>query len=172
MASAARIESNTWLAARTAAITGDVLSIGSMDDKDGQGRLYRQYFSSARSYTTSEHIPYPGCDLVIDVRHMPQIADATYDCVFCSGVLEHVDDYEAGMREIARILKPGGTLLLGLPFRQALHLKPTDYWRFTEFGIRVLLGRHNCHVDEISPIDTTVADFPAAYWSRATRVAA
>lgn len=169
MASAARIESNRWLAAHTADITGTVLSIGSMDDKDGEGRLYRQYFGSAASYTTSEHIPYPGCDLVIDVRHMPQIADATYDCVFCSGVLEHVDDYEAGMREIARILKPGGTLLLGLPFRQALHLAPTDYWRFTEFGIRVLLDRHGYRADDITPIDTSVPDFPATYWSRATK---
>lgn len=169
MASTARIESNTWLAARTADVTGAVLSIGSMDDRDGQGRSYRQYFAEASSYTTSEHIPYPGCDLVIDVRNMPQIADATYDCVFCSGVLEHVDDYEAGMREIARILKPGGTLFLGLPFRQALHLKPTDYWRFTEFGIRVLLERHGFGVDEITPIDMSVEDFPATYWSRATK---
>jgi len=170
LASAARIESNTWLAARTAEIAGTVLSIGSMDDKDGQGRRYREYFAKASSYTTSEHIPYPGCDLVIDVRNMPQIADATYDCVFCSGVLEHVDDYEAGMREITRILKPRGTLLLGLPFRQTLHLAPTDYWRFTEFGIRVLLDRHGYRAEEVTPIDTSVPDFPATYWSRATKL--
>jgi len=170
MASVARIESNTWLAPRTAEITGAVLSIGSMDDKDGQGRRYRQYFVKASSYTTSEHIPYPGCDLVVDVRNMPQIATGTYDCVYCSGVLEHVDDYEAGMREIARILKPGGTLLLGLPFRQALHLAPTDYWRFTEFGIRVLLERHGYRAEEVTPIDSSVPDFPATYWSRATKL--
>jgi SAM-dependent methyltransferase len=169
MASVARISSNHWLAAQTASIRGRVLSIGSMDDRDGEGRHYRDYFVHADSYTTSEHIPYPGCDLVIDVRAMPQIADATYDCVFCSGVLEHVDDFESGMREIARIMKPGAALLLGLPFRQALHLKPTDYWRFTEYGIRVLVARHGLHVDELVSIDAPEPDFPASYWTRATK---
>jgi SAM-dependent methyltransferase len=172
MASVARIESNRWLAAQAATIQGRVLSIGSMDDKDGEGKRYRDYFAKASSYTTSEHIPYPGCELVIDVRQMPQLADASYDCVFCSGVLEHLDDYEAGMREIARITRPGGSLLLGLPFRQGLHLKPTDYWRFTEFGIRVLLERNGFQVDELTPIDTSVPDFPASYWSKATRAGA
>jgi len=172
MASVARMESNRWLAAQAATVEGRVLSIGSMDDRDGEGRHYRDYFAGATSYTTSEHIPYPGCEIVIDVRGMPQIADASFDCVFCSGVLEHVDDYEAGMREIARIIRPGGSLLLGLPFRQALHLKPTDYWRFTEFGIRVLLERHGYRVDELVPIDTSVPDFPAAYWARATKAGA
>jgi SAM-dependent methyltransferase len=169
MASVARMESNRWLSAHTASIQGRVLSIGSMDDRDGEGRRYREYFTGATSYTTSEHIPYPGCELVIDVRTMPQVADASFDCVFCSGVLEHVDDYDAGMREITRILKPGGVLLLGLPFRQGLHLVPTDYWRFTEFGIRTLLQRNGYHIDEIAPIDASVADFPASYWSRATK---
>src|SRR5262245_21286999 len=118
MASIARMESNRWLTMQTASIHGRVLSIGSMDDRDGEGRHYRNYFTGATSYTTSEHIPYPGCELVIDVRKMPQVANASFDCVFCSGVLEHVDDYDAGMREITRILMPGGVLLLGLPFRQ------------------------------------------------------
>jgi len=163
------MESNRWLAAQTATIQGSVLSIGSADDSDGAGRHYRDYFTRADSYTTSEYIPYPGCDLVIDVRHMPQVSDASFDCVFCSGVLEHVDDYDAGMREIRRVLKPGGVLLLGLPFRQKLHLAPTDYWRFTEFGIRMLLQRTGYQIDEIVPIDASVADFPAAYWSRATK---
>ena len=167
--SPARMESNRWLATRTASIQGRVLSIGAADDSDGAGRHYRDYFISAASYTTSEHIPYPGCDLVIDVRHMPQVPDASFDCVFCSGVLEHVDDYDAGMREVTRILKPGGVLLLGLPFRQKLHLAPTDYWRFTEFGIRILLQRNRYQIDEITPIDASVTDFPAAYWSRATK---
>jgi SAM-dependent methyltransferase len=169
MASPARIESNRWLARHAATVTGAVLSVGSGDDRDGEGRRYRDYFVGGSSYTTSEHIPFPGCELVLDVRRMPEVPDATYDCVFCSGVLEHVDDYEAAMREITRILRPGGTLLLGLPFRQAIHLAPTDYWRFTEHGIRVLLERHGYRIDEIVGIDVSVPDFPATYWTRATK---
>ncbi|MEZ5319969.1 MAG: methyltransferase domain-containing protein [Vicinamibacterales bacterium] len=169
MASVARIESNRWLREHAAACEGHVLSIGSRDDLDGEGHRYREYFTRATSYTTSEHVPYPGCDLVIDVRRMPEIADGRYDTVFCSGVLEHVDDYEAGMREITRITRAGGALLLGLPFRQAIHLAPTDYWRFTAFGIRVLLDRHGWDVADLAPIDQSVPDFPATYWARAVK---
>jgi SAM-dependent methyltransferase len=40
--------------------------------------------------------------------------DASYDCVVCSHVLEHVDDAKA-LREIMRVLKPGGVVLIMLP---------------------------------------------------------
>ena len=70
---------------------------------------------------------------------MPDIANASYDCIFCSGVLEHADDFQAGIGEIARTTRRGGLLLLGLPLRQANHLAPHDYWRFTEYDIRHLL---------------------------------
>jgi len=43
------------------------------------------------------------------------------DVVFCSEVLEHVEDYEAALKEIYRILKAGGTLILTVP----VHAK---YW--------------------------------------------
>lgn len=169
MASQARIESNRWLRTQAAGITGRVLSIGSGDDRDGEGGRYRHYFTRCRAYTTSEPVPTPGCDLVLDVRHMPAIADAAFDCIFCSGVLEHVDDPFAAMAEMTRILRPGGVLLLGLPFRQAIHLAPTDYWRFTEHGVRVLLERYGYVVEELVAIDATVPDFPATYWARARR---
>ena len=169
MASQARIESNRWLRVQAAGVHGRVLSIGSGDDTDGEGRTYRQYFGRCTSYATSEAVPTPGCDLVLDVKRMPQVDDATFNCVFCSGVLEHVDDHEAALAEITRILRPGGTLLLGLPFRQAIHLAPTDYWRFTEYGARVLLERHGYQVDDLVAIDRNVPDFPAAYWARATK---
>ena len=70
---------------------------------------------------------------------MPELADEAFDCIYCSGVLEHVDDPFAGIKEMTRVLKPDGVLLLGVPFRQAIHMAPQDFWRFTEFGIRHLL---------------------------------
>ncbi len=105
----------------------------------------------------------------MDDRAMPEIADATYDCIFCSGVLEHVDDFDAAMRELTRILRPRGILLLGLPFRQAIHLAPTDYWRFTEYGVRVLLARHGYEIVTTAAIDLGEEGFPSAYWTRAIR---
>lgn len=168
-ASKARRESNAWLRAHCREITGTVLSIGSGDDGDNEGGSYRSYFTAASAYTTSEVTSDFNCDLVIDIRSMPEIPDESFDCVYCSGVLEHVDDVRAGIDEITRILKQRGTLLLGLPFRQAIHLAPQDFWRFTEFGIRYLL-RTSYEIDVLTSIDAAErADFPAAYWVRATR---
>jgi SAM-dependent methyltransferase len=171
MASRSRVESNRWLKARCGAVTGRVLSIGAGDDRDGEGGRYRQYFPLAEEYVTSEVVPRPDCDLVLDVRSMPQIRDASFDCIYCSGVLEHVDDPFAAAAELHRILRPGGTLLLGVPFRQAIHLAPTDYWRFTEHGVRSLLQRFGFTVHETAAMDAEPPAFPAAYWVRAARAA-
>ncbi len=168
MASQSRIESNHWLRTRCAGISGRVLSIGSGDDRDGEGGRYRDYFPLATAYVTSEVVSRPDCELVLDVRAMPELADRSFDCVYCSGVLEHVDDVFSATAELHRILKTGGTLLLGVPFRQAIHLPPTDYWRFTEFGVRALLARFGFEIDEMMPMDASEPAFPAAYWTRAT----
>jgi SAM-dependent methyltransferase len=164
-----RVESNRWLRVHCRDVAGAVLSIGSGDDGDQEGGTYRDYFPNAASYTTSEVVPVPGVDLVIDVRAMPEIPDGAYDCVYCSGVLEHVDEFRKGFDEITRVLKPGGILLLGLPFRQAIHLAPQDFWRFTEFGIKYLL-KDSYEILVMSGIGTRVRDFPRTYWVKARKL--
>jgi hypothetical protein len=161
-----RVESNAWLRRAAAGIGGDVLSIGSRDDRDGEGGFYRGYFSSAKSYTTSD-ISGP-VDLCLDVRRMAGVTDGRFACVFCSGVLEHVDDFKAGLAELTRVLLPGGTLLLGVPFRQAIHDAPIDFWRFTKYAIEYLLKGHY-KVLEIKEIDITENNFPVAYWVKAEK---
>jgi SAM-dependent methyltransferase len=162
-----RAQSNAVLREWCPSITGTVLSLGSSSDQDGAGAKYRDYFAAADRYLTSE--PTPGrCDLVLDARAMPSMADASVDAVFCSGVLEHVDDCHAAVRECWRILKAGGTFLVGVPFAQPLHRAPQDFWRFTEFGIRFLLRAFA--IEEIRAIGTD-PQAPSAYWVRARKVA-
>lgn len=159
-----RAEINAILGEWCSDITGTVLSIGSSSDLDGTGKAYRQYFWRADRYLTSE--PDPGrCDLALDVRAMPSMGDESVDAVFCSGVLEHVDDCHAAVRECWRILKAGGTFLVGVPFAQPLHRAPQDFWRFTEYGIRFLLRAF--HLDEIRAIGE--AKFPITYWAKAVK---
>ena len=164
----ARRETNVWLRRHAHGIRGDVLGIGSGPDKDQEGGFYRDYFDDCAAYITSDIRATVGCDLVLDVRSMPEIGDETYDCIFCSGVLEHVDDYGSALKEITRILKREGILLVGLPFRQSIHSAPGDYWRFTEYGARHLL-HEDYDILDIACVDDSVADFPAAYWVKAQK---
>lgn len=161
-----RLESNQWLRTATRGVTGDVLSVGSRDDRDGEGGSYRDYFTSASSYTTSDVAG--DVDLRLDARKMPGVPDGRYNGIFCSGVLEHVDDFHTALSEITRILASGGTLLLGLPFRQAIHDGPLDFWRFTKFAIGYML-KDRYHVCEIREIDVEANNFPAAYWVKAVK---
>jgi SAM-dependent methyltransferase len=163
-----RRDANQWLKEHCRDITGKVLSIGSAEDSDGEGQRYRDYFSNADSYTTSEVEKHPDADLLLDVRNMPEIKDATYDAIFCSGVLEHVDEISNAMKEITRILKPGGILILGLPFRQSPHMEPFDFWRFTEYGVKFMLLK-DYDLENLYGTDDTVHNFPAAYLARARK---
>ncbi len=49
-----------------------------------------------------------------DALHLP-FADHTFDTIICSEVLEHIPDYESALREIHRVLKPGGVLSVSVP---------------------------------------------------------
>lgn len=159
-----RVQSNDILRSWCAAIRGDVLSIGSGGDIDKQGGRYRDYFTKANTYTTSDIDHALGTDILIDARDM-KLSDASFHCVFCSGVLEHVDDYQSVLREVRRVLKTNGVFLVGVPFRQPIHRAPEDYWRFTEHGLRWALRHFN--VREIKALGDP--EFPTAYWARAVK---
>ncbi len=162
--------SNEWLRLHSWGIRGRVLSVGSGSDLDNEGNRYRHYFNLARSYETSDNSPTAHVNLRLDVRTMPSIADETYDCVFCAGLLEHVDDIFAAMREISRVMKVGGVLLLGMPFGYRIHRAPQDFWRVTIHGLRYLLEVHRFVVMEIKTISGLYdKELPAVYWARAVK---
>jgi hypothetical protein len=59
-------------------------------------------------------------------------------------------------------LKTGGTLILGTPFKQSIHLAPYDYWRFTKYGLSYLLN-HKYKIVNIKELDSINNEFPSAY---------
>lgn len=70
------------------------------------------------------------------------IDSCSIDGVICTQVLEHVANPESLISEIERVLKPGGKLILTVPFLWQQHEKPYDFTRFTSFGLRRLLEPH------------------------------
>lgn len=76
--------------------------------------------------------------------------DAAFDIVLCTEVLEHVEDAERTTAELSRVLAPGGLLLVSTPFLYPTHEAPWDFRRFTHFGIRSLLSRHDFVVQSVT----------------------
>ncbi|MCX6970109.1 MAG: class I SAM-dependent methyltransferase [Verrucomicrobia bacterium] len=69
---------------------------------------------SAGKYVTADY-DRGDCDLKLDISAMPSVQDRSFDVVISCDVLEHVPDDLAAMREIRRILRPGGTAILTVP---------------------------------------------------------
>lgn len=88
---------------------------------------------------TFDAVDGPEVDVTGDIHQMP-IDDGSFDCVVCTGTLEHVRDPWQAVRELARVLRPGGVVHIDVPFMQGYHADPTDYWRFTLDGLRLLCG--------------------------------
>lgn len=76
-------------------------------------------------------------DIVADAAHIP-LATGAIDTVVCLETLEHVVDPLQAARELSRVLRPSGLLLLSVPFLYRIHSAPNDFWRFTEYQVQRL----------------------------------
>ena len=74
--------------------------------------------------------------------------DYSFDSILCNQVLEHVFNPDEFIGEVARVLKPGGKLLLSVPFVWDEHEQPYDYARYSSFGLRALLEKQGLTVFE------------------------
>ncbi|SEL46319.1 class I SAM-dependent methyltransferase [Parapedobacter koreensis] len=77
-------------------------------------------------------------DVYYDGKTLP-FTDAYFDSIFSSEVFEHIFNLPEMLGELHRVLKPGGQMLVTLPFVWDEHEIPYDYARYTSFGIRHLL---------------------------------
>lgn len=104
---------------------------------------YRAAFSRC-NYKTQDYAPlrpdqlrdsgYGQIDYVCDATAIP-VADGSFDAVLCTEMLEHVPEPARVVRELARVLRPGGRLMLTAPLGSGIHQEPyhfyggyTPYW--------------------------------------------
>jgi SAM-dependent methyltransferase len=122
---------------------GDLLDVGC-------GTKPYQSLFSVRTYTGLE-IDTPMArqrnvaDAYYDGKSFP-FEDTSFDAVLCNQVLEHVFTPDDFLREISRVLRPKGRLLLTVPFVWDEHEQPYDYARYSSFGLSAILERSGFRV--------------------------
>lgn len=121
---------------------------------------YRPLFAHCQ-YETQDFARYEGfkgpegqyadIDHVSDITEIP-IADATFDVVLCTEVLEHVPRPVDALREIVRLTKPGGRIFLTAPLGSGLHQEPYHFYGgYTDQWYRKFLAEFGCDVVSIEP---------------------
>lgn len=137
--------------------TGQLLEIGPQDRS-----VVKEYFSNFNIDTFDIVNTYNPTYVGDITKYNKFINDCTYDCVACLEVLEHTLNPFEAIKELKRILKHEGYLLISAPLNFRIHGPVPDCWRFTEFGWRVLLKDFD--IIEIDTLETPDRNlFPVKY---------
>lgn len=107
---------------------------------------YKELFSNAALYigldiqVSGQDHGGTDVDIFYDGEEIP-FGDESIDGVVSFEVFEHLFDIDNSIKEIHRVLKPSGKILLSIPFAWGEHEKPNDFGRYTSFGITHLLEK-------------------------------
>ena len=119
-----------WLTAQ------DVAGLAVLDVGCGD-RPYEALWSAAASVVGFDVPGNPHADLHGSIDALP-VDDASFDVVLCLQVLEHVPDPAAAVRELRRVVRPGGRVLASTHGVYPYHPNPDDLWRWTHSGLERL----------------------------------
>ena len=128
-------------------LNGTVLDVGCAEARPRQfiggdvNYVGLDYFSTATDWYETRP------DVFGDAPSLP-IADNSVDHGLLLDVIEHLPDPDRALAELHRVIKPGGTLTLQVPFLYPLHDEPLDFHRWTSHGLRQLADRHGYEVSE------------------------
>lgn len=129
---------------------GKVLDIGCAD------RWLESYVPKACEYigldylATGKKLYGARPDVFGDASQLP-FCDHAFDAVAMLEVLEHLQRPSQALSEISRVLKPGGQLLLTIPFLYPVHDAPHDFQRYTIHGLTREFDDAGLVIDEVVP---------------------
>lgn len=132
MASQLRTALHAALAHHT--LSGKVLDLGG-----ARSSAYARFLGGTFSLTIVNTDPDAEPDVVHDLEAPLPFADGSYNGALLINILEHVYGAERLLGECARVLVPGGQLVLSVPFLFPVHPSPRDFWRFTPEALERML---------------------------------
>jgi len=143
-----QIDYRAALDAIAEAMPGPVLQIGSriqVIDRQAGGRKTWRDRCAGKAFVGADLEPGENVDAVFDICWpLEQIRTALLTTghlalggIVCAHLLEHVKDPFAAARNIVALLAPGGRVFVQVPWVQAYHAFPDDYWRISLSGLAV-----------------------------------
>lgn len=130
---------------------------------------YKPFFEKS-IYIAQEH-PIAGqqnkdiqeFDILSDIKHCP-LKDNSVDLILSTSSLEHMEYPDLFFSEAFRVIKPGGSLYINVPFAFPEHEIPYDFYRPTRFG----LNRYYSHAgfNKISVLPTSSSIYTAQFFFR------
>ncbi|WP_321470827.1 class I SAM-dependent methyltransferase [uncultured Paludibaculum sp.] len=93
---------------------------------------------------------YGALDVVADLNDLP-FPDKLFDASLNIVTMEHLREPKLALREIARVLKPGGVLLVVAPHEWEVHQSPHDYFRYTRHGLAYLFAQAGLELRTLEP---------------------
>lgn len=153
---------NLWLAKQLANIPAGLRILDA-----GAGELRNKIHCKHLKYVSQDFCQYEGkgdgkglqtgvwntsqIDIVCDIISIPE-PDASFDAILCSEVFEHIPDPLPALREFARLLKPGGILILTAPFSSHVHFAPYHFCTgFSRYWYEHHLPAYGFSIQELSP---------------------
>jgi SAM-dependent methyltransferase len=123
--------------------------------KESEGAKYGPNWVSVDKFDKRPFIDFN------DDIHSMHFPDNTFDAATCISILEHLPTPWIAIKELHRVLKPGGAIWVSIPMTYPYHEHPKDYWRASPDGLRVwmndLFDERSCGI---------------AYWAQSSLVAA
>src|SRR3989344_5228665 len=119
-------------------------------------------------YKILDKVPDYHPDIVGDIHDLP-LEDNSQDALICIAVLEHVEEPHRAVREMYRVLKPGGFCFIYVPFLYYYHAHEgyyKDYFRYTKDGLEYLTRDFsNSEMAGVrAPVETLIRLSPQGRW--------
>ncbi|MFM9824953.1 class I SAM-dependent methyltransferase [Flavobacterium sp.] len=97
------------------------------------------------------------------VEHTTELEDHSFDIITMWHVLEHVPNIEAQIKELKRVLKPNGTILIAVPNFKSYDAKyygkfwaaydvPIHFWHFSKTAMQMLFQNENMKLEKVLPM--------------------
>ena len=126
---------------------GRLLDLGS-----GKVPLYEAYRELVSDVVCVDWADGDHIDRVCDLSDPLPFASSTFETIVCSDVLEHLFEPALVWREMSRVLSPGGTVLMNVPFLYPIHAHPHDYFRYTGFALDRFARMNSLEVLVLEPV--------------------